>query len=113
MMGFMPDSGAVRTARWRRHSQGDHSACRGDCRTGPLYPVPAEVQTAFPASKDASSEIDPARALRDLAVRLLRAHAADPGNASLAREARMTLLAIEPDAGEDPLDELRSLLGSS
>lgn len=109
----MPDSGAVRTARWRQHQAGDHSACRGDCRTGPLYPVPAEVQATFPARITDSSDLDPVRALRDLAVRLLEAHAADPGNASLAREARMTLLAIGPDAGEDPLADLIASLGPS
>jgi len=76
----------------------------------PLYPVPAEVQAAFPGG----GELDPAQALRDLAARLLQAYAADPGNANLAREARMTLLAI-PDAGgeADPLDELRAMLGPS
>jgi hypothetical protein len=56
--------------------------------------------------------LDPGQAQRDQAVRL-QAYAADPGNASLAREARMTLLAIPPDAGDDPLDELRALLGPS
>jgi hypothetical protein len=112
----MPDSGAIRTARWRQHRAGDHSACRGDCRTGPLYPVPAEVQATFVNHHMVADggQLDPARALRDLAVRLLQAYAVDSGNASLAREARMTLLAIPDDGGGvDPLDELRSLLGPS
>jgi hypothetical protein len=109
----MPDSGALRTARWRRHKAGDHGACRGDCRRGPLYPVPAEVQAVFSLNRQHVIDFDPGHALRELAVRLLEAYVADPGNASLAREARMTLLAIPPDAGEDPLDELRAMLGPS
>jgi hypothetical protein len=109
----MPDSGALRTARWRRHKAGDHGACRGDCRRGPLYPVPAEVQQVFSVHREHAAGLDPGQALRELAVRLLEAYAVDPGNASLAREARMTLLAIPPDAGEDPLGELRELLGPS
>jgi len=69
----------------------------------------------FPASPAdaACGEVDPAQALRDLAGRLLRAYAADPGNASLAREARLALLAIPPDAGEDPLAELFASLPPS
>jgi hypothetical protein len=47
--------------------------------------------------------------MRELAVRLTEAYEADPSNAVLAREVRLTLLAIEPETGPewDPIKELQ------
>jgi hypothetical protein len=55
-------------------------------------------------------DIDPSAALRDLAAGLQAAYRADPGNGLLARELRMTLLALRPprDAGVDA--ELAALM---
>lgn len=52
---------------------------------------------ALPAPSGAP--VDPRASLEALAARLEAAHEADPGNAMLARELRMTLQAL---AGEDP-----------
>ena len=83
----MADSGALRSRRSRAHTQGDHTWCRH----GP------PVVVALPAPSGAP--VDPRVALERLAGRLEAAHEADPGNAGLARELRMTLQAL---AGEDP-----------
>ncbi len=105
--GHVADSGAVRQQRYKAHRRGDHHLCKRDCQRGPLYPVPAEVQAAFPARSQAVTEFDPVLALRDLAARLEGVHVADPSNAAIARELRATLLAIPGDGGEDdPLAEL-------
>lgn len=93
----MADSDAVRQQRRRRHRAGDHSMCRRDCGDGGgslrIAPVPA----------GAGRDLDPAAALRDLAVQLQAAYDADPGNALLAKELRTTLLALSPsrEAGVD------------
>jgi hypothetical protein len=57
--------------------------------------------------------LDAHAALEALAKRLQAAHEAAPGNASLARELRMTLLALPREDGDDddPLAELRALAG--
>jgi hypothetical protein len=63
----------------------------------------------------ASTPLDAHAALGRLAARLEAAHAAAPGNASLARELRMTLLALpsgEAADDDDPLAELRVLAES-
>jgi len=95
---IVADSGAVRTARYKRHKAGDHSLCRHGSR--PVSPLP----TLDPG------ELDPARELRVLASRLAVAYEADSGNAALARELRATLLAIVP--GTDETDQaLKELFG--
>jgi hypothetical protein len=83
----MADDGATRTRRWKAHKAGDHSLCR-DCdarRAVVALPVPAAP---------GDTGIDPAVSLRALAARLEAAHEAEPGNALLARELRVTLQAI-------------------
>jgi len=89
----MADSGALRSRRSRAHTQGDHTFCRH----GP--PGPPGVLLALPAPSGAP--LDPRASLEGLARRLEAAHEADPGNANVARELRMTLQALsggDPDA---------------
>jgi hypothetical protein len=99
----MADSGAVRQQRYKRHRAGDHSMCRHD-RPRPVLLSPAEVP--------ASADFDPADELRRLAGRLVDAHRADPGNAALAREARMALLALGPGDSAELDPELVELFKS-
>jgi hypothetical protein len=94
----------LRARRYRRCHQGDHSLCRH----GP-WPVrswsAAEVEG-----------LDVARAMQELAARLAAAHEADSRSAPLARELRATLLAmagLAPAESDDPLAELRALMGPS
>jgi hypothetical protein len=91
----MPDSGALRQQRYKHHRAGDHHLCRHD--TGQI------AQLAKDASFAPADDFDAAAELARLAGRLRDAYAADPGNASLARELRMTLLALrEPGDKVDP-----------
>lgn len=61
-----------------------------------------------------AGDLDPVAEMRALAGQLAAACAADPGNAAVARELRLTLLALA-DVPEPPkwtiLDELRSREG--
>ena len=92
----MADSGAERARRHRLHKAGDHSLCRHAA----LAPVPDIPQ----------AEIDPRAELEAVARRLTAAHQAEPGNANVARELRITLLALGPAVpAADPLDELRAM----
>ena len=79
----MADSEAVRSRRKRAHAAGDHSLCR-NCAALKLAAPPA----------DSSPVADPMAEMRLLAGRVVAAHEKDPGNANLAREARMTLQAL-------------------
>jgi hypothetical protein len=98
----MADSPALRARRYRQHRQGDHSLCRHD---RPLRLAPAAP--AGPA--EPGQDFDPAAELRALAARLADAYAEDPSNAAVARELRLTLLAIDPPAVAewDPIQELQ------
>jgi hypothetical protein len=101
----MADSAAVRSRRYRLHKAGDHSACRH--KLAVCAPVVAEMP--------GKGAVDPGAELEALAARLAVAHVADPGNASLARELRITLQALADtapgDAGDDdPLAELRAII---
>src|SRR6266581_188681 len=79
----MADSEAVRS-RWKRaHAAGDHSLCR-NC---------AALKLAAPPEESPPVD-DPMAEMRRLAGRVIQAHEKDPGNANLAREARMTLQAL-------------------
>jgi hypothetical protein len=100
----MADSDAVRQQRRRRHQAGDHTMCRRGCKDSRASVTIAKVPTG------SGRDIDPSLALRDLAVGLQAAYRADPGNGLLARELRMTLLALRPsrEAGVD--DELAALM---
>ena len=56
-----------------------------------------------------AGDFDPRAELRALAGRLAVAYADDPANAAIARELRLTLLAIEPEEAEDPFDPIRMI----
>lgn len=63
----------------------------------------------FPVQSVPDSELDPAAELRWLAARLGEAHRAEPGRSDLARELRMTLLAIKsPDEDNELADLMRT-----
>lgn len=74
--------------RSRAHRAGDHSLCRRcpDARIEGRAP-----QVALLPQVPAVPGLDPAAELRALAARQVAAHEADPGNALLGRELRMTL----------------------
>jgi hypothetical protein len=95
----MPDSDATRSRRYRLHRGGDHSQCRHD-RVQAIQAVPDLPE----------GDLDAQAELVALARRLAAAHEADPGNAAVARELRMTLQVLEaPGPDVDPLEELREL----
>jgi hypothetical protein len=79
----LADSGALRVRRARAHAAGDHSLCKR-C---------AALKLAAPVT-EAPPVDDPMAEMRRLAARVVRAHEADPGNARLAGEVRMTLQAL-------------------
>lgn len=99
----MADSDAARARRYRQHKAGDHSSCRHD---RPYRDRPVVLPADF------GDDFDPADELRKLAGRLLAAYQADPGNAALARECRMTLLAISAPDEDAELAELVTLLST-
>jgi hypothetical protein len=87
--------------------QGDHALCRrcSAVKGAPMSPVP-DLPVGAGEVTDAPSE------LRQLAWRMAEAHRADPANAILARELRLTLQALIP-AGKVELDaDLTGLFGS-
>jgi hypothetical protein len=107
----MADSGTLRVQRHRRHRAGDHSLCtpgRCDLAGRRQYGL-------APYTPDASSTgFDAAGEMRAMAVRLRDAYAADTSNTGLARELRLTLLAlngIEPPDDDDLMAELRAMTG--
>ena len=106
----MADSGALRVRRARAHAAGDHSLCRrcAAVRGGetPLAPVQA-LPPALPVKFDAAAE------MRALALRLASAHEAEPANAPLARELRMTLTELIGRDRDSALDELAAEYGSA
>jgi hypothetical protein len=85
----LADSGALRVRRARAHKAGDHSLC---VRCAVLRAAPDVIREAVPVA-------DPEQGLRVLAGQLTAAYRADPGNALLARELRMTLQALMAPAG--------------
>jgi hypothetical protein len=92
----MADSDALRMQRSRRHRAGDHSLCKR-CAAVRM------VTVADPPVED------PVAVMRQLAGQLAAACRADPGNATLARELRMTLQALA-DPGDGLDGELREFL---
>ena len=97
----MADSNAVRQQRKRAHAAGDHRLCRGCDALTVVVPLPAADGTEF----------DPPASLVALARRLEAAHEADPANANVARELRMTLMGLAGDGTgpppEDEVDQIR------
>lgn len=101
----MADSDALRARRARMHKAGDHSLCK---RCAALTGAQEGHPLAQPVN-DALGE------LRRLAGRLVAAHEADPGNALIARELRMTLQALQAGGskGDDDLERLFAELGAA
>lgn len=86
MVTTLADSGALRVRRARAHKAGDHSLCVR-CAA-----VKARPENAGPVD-------DPMREMRLLAGQLAAACRVEPGNASLARELRMTLQVLMNPGG--------------
>ena len=101
----MADSGALRVRRSRAHKAGDHSLCRRCAAVRQSLPDGTPDLPAAPGGEvtDAPAE------MRRLAFRLAVAHEADPANAMVARELRMTLQALGAKA-DDGLGELYEAL---
>ena len=100
------DSDAVRSQRYRLHKAGDHSLCKR-C---------AVLRRAAIAPEGRGFPPDDLGKMRWLAGQLAEAYAADPGNALLARELRMTLQALIGGGGQRADDDLAGLfaeLGAS
>ena len=102
----MADDGATRQKRHRLHRAGNHSMCKRGCgqirQVSPVIPKLREV-------KADCGEFDAKRAMRDLAEQLREASAANPLDAVLAREYRLTLIELakgEDGDGKDPFAEL-------
>ena len=85
---IMADDGATRTRRWKAHKQGLHHLCGPRCdasNVAVVAPVPGDLPDG-PVDVDAALE----RQVR----RLEAACEANPGNATLERELRASLLAL-------------------
>jgi hypothetical protein len=84
------DSEALRSRRYRLHKAGNHSLCRrcdAVANRGGAVSVVAEMRPA---------ETDGADPMARLAELLMAAYEANPSDALLARELRMTLQALAP-----------------
>ena len=93
----MADSGALRVRRHRAHRAGDHLLCR---RCAAVRGGAERLATV--AALPVTQKLDPDAEMRRLALRLAAAYDADPSNALLARELRMTLAELRPKgAGQD------------
>lgn len=103
----MADSGALRARRHRQHVAGNHALCRAGC--GGTEQIP-EASPQIPEAQAGSPELDPHSAMQELAAQLRLACAANPADAVLAREYRLTLQALTPPKDAD--DELSDLLAS-
>ena len=103
----MADSDALRQRRRKAHVQGDHSLCRR-CQVVKPHPVAAvaDLPPGIGEVTDAAAE------LRQLAWRMAEAHRADPANAILGRELRVTLQALMPKGDEKADADLTGLFGA-
>jgi hypothetical protein len=97
------DSDALRARRHRLHKAGNHGLCRPGC-SGRARKPPETAADGTPP------DLDPGRSLVELAGSLRDAHQADPGNAMLAREYRLTLQALGP--GEKVDGELAEMFAA-
>lgn len=110
----MADSTALRVRRSRAHKAGDHSLCRS-CAVVRGEARPPQAVPSLPASPDLdlAENLDPLAEMRRLAARLALAHEAEPSNALLARELRMTLIELTPkDTGKAADADLTGLFGA-
>lgn len=103
----MADSEAVRSRRKRLHAAGDHSLCRR-CAAVLGETRPPQVVRLAPDSP----EFDPQAEMRRLAARLAVEHEAQPSNALLARELRMTLAELMPKGKRDADADLTGLFSA-
>jgi len=102
------DDDALRSRRKRQHAGGDHSLCRRCIAVRGI----AERVAVLPAPGAPPLDLD--EEMRALAGRLAVAHEADPSNALLARELRMTLRELIVREGDDSrFDELAAEYGSA
>ena len=103
----MADDGATRQRRHRLHKAGNHSMCgRGCGKSRQVSRLPAEI----PRVQAASGEFDPVARMRDLAEQLREACAANPADAVLAREYRLTLMELAKGGDGDKADPFAELL---
>ncbi len=92
----MADPPSLRMRRSRAHKAGDHSLCK---RCVVVRADPGVVAAAVPV-------VDARTGLQVLAGQLTAAYGADPANALLARELRMTLQTLlEPGSVDGELAE--------
>jgi hypothetical protein len=106
----MADSGALRVRRARAHAAGDHSLCRRCPAVRGAAEPPKRV--ALVPQRPESPKLDAEAEMRALASRLATAHAAEPSNALLARELRMTLAELMPKGKPDADADLTGLFGA-
>jgi hypothetical protein len=107
----LADAPALRMRRSRAHKAGDHSLCRR-CPVVLGRPPAADGREGREIPEAPEIPGDDAGQMRWLAKQLAAAYSADPGNALLARELRMTLQALMPK-GRDPVDdELADFFGA-
>jgi hypothetical protein len=102
----MADDGATRARRHRLHKAGNHSQCRRGCAQIREVPRPS---SEVPRVQAGSGEFDARQAMQDLATQLRDACAANPDDAVLAREYRLTLMELAKGGdgdGKDPFAEL-------
>jgi len=97
--------------RSRAHQGGDHSLCTSRCGAVSIMVAAKSATQARPVS-------DPVAEMRQLAGTLAQAYRADPGNALLARELRMTLQALAgrgngPEGQDGDLAALFAEFGSA
>lgn len=94
----MADGDALRSRRKRLHAAGDHSLCK---RCSAVLGGAAMVEAQEIPADDIGK-------MRWLADQLARAYRAEPGNAMLAQQLRMTLQALA-GSGKPSDDDLESL----
>jgi hypothetical protein len=103
----MADSGTLRVRRHRLHKAGNHLLCRpGSCEFAQVSLRPVKVSQVLAGS---GKDFDPLTAMTDLAAQLKVACEANPADAVLAREYRLTLMELAKGGdrdGPDPFAEI-------
>lgn len=104
----MPDSGSLRVRRHRQHKAGNHALCKPGC--GGITKVPATSPGIQPDRAASGENLDPLKAMAALAVQLEAACAANPADAVLAREYRLTLMELAKGGDRDRPDPFADIL---
>jgi hypothetical protein len=95
------------------HKAGDHSLCRRCAAVREDVERPRLPVRLAPSPAPAPEPVlDPAAEMRRLASRLADAYDADPSNALLARELRMTLAELMPKNAGKPDADLTGLFSA-